>query len=105
MKKSKIKVDPKVKEINEIIKSEERDNLILREKLVEVLSEKILVVEFTKKDGTKRELECTLNIEFIPAVVHDVKTKLRNYDVLPVLDVKTNEWRSFRLDSVNYVTE
>lgn len=98
-------IDPRVKEINQIIKTKGRDIMVLREKLSEILSEKILLVEFKKVDGTKRKMECTLNIEFTPAVVHDTKPRLRCFDVLPVLDVKTNEWRSFRLDSIKRVSE
>lgn len=59
-------------------------------------------VIFTKKDGSERELKCTLHEDAIPA---DKKPKgtttvVRSTEALPVFDLENKEWRSFRWDSL-----
>jgi hypothetical protein len=63
-----------------------------------------MVVEltFTKKDGTERVMNCTLNEEHLPVTEAKEETKERktNDDVLAVYDVDAEGWRSFRWDSL-----
>lgn len=58
-------------------------------------------ITFTKKDGDVRSMLATRNAELI---TEDKKPKgsdkADNPDVLPVMDLELNEWRSFRLDSL-----
>ena len=65
-------------------------------------------VVFTKKDGTEREMLCTINPELVPQepIVEDVikKEKKVNEEVMPVYDLEAKGWRSFRWDSVKQVT-
>ena len=61
-------------------------------------------VVFTKKDGTEREMICTINHHYIP----DEKQpkglgKAKSEDALAVFDIELNEWRSFRYDAVKSV--
>lgn len=64
-------------------------------------------IEFEKKDGTIREMICTLNFDLIQqndavpvSMTNDDPKELHNAEVQPVLDLEKGEWRSFRWDSV-----
>ena len=73
--------------------------------LVGLLRTDIAMVNFKKKDGTLRDMKCTLREDIITP--HDKKTdrvKEANKEVLPVWDVDKGEWRSFRYDSISGVT-
>ena len=61
------------------------------------------MVQFTKVDGTKRYMKCTLASELIPAPTEEKKTdrvKKENPDVLAVWDLEKAGWRSFRFDTI-----
>lgn len=71
---------------------------------------KDLCVVFTKKDGTQRELFCTLNESRIPSDKQPkaqdpnaTTTRKVSDDALRVFDTENQEWRSFRWDSVKEV--
>mgnify|MGYP003121654929 CR=1 FL=1 len=73
-----------------------------REKMIEELVLGICEVNFTKKNGDLREMACTLSSYHIP---EDKKPKSdnqkeKNTDIIPVWDMRKEEWRSFRVDSV-----
>ena len=61
-------------------------------------------VVFTKKDGTEREMECTINHDYIP---EDKQPKglgrVKSEEVLAVFDLQLKEWRSFRYDAIKSV--
>jgi hypothetical protein len=67
---------------------------------------KDLCIVFTKKDGTSREMFCTLNENKIPA---DKQPKSEGTEsttsgsALRVFDTSKQEWRSFRWDSLTKV--
>ena len=68
----------------------------------EGLHSKKLKISFTKKDGTIRDMICTLNSEMIipsklPSDNRNVKI---SNDYIRVFDLEANDWRSFRFDSV-----
>jgi len=75
-----------------------------RKWLNDVLRSDVLTVNFEKKDGTLREMRCTLMESKIP---NEKKPngvgKSKSDDVLPVFDVEKQEWRSFRFDSVRKI--
>lgn len=79
-----------------------------RTQLLEVLhSSEPVVVTFTKVDGTKRDMHCTLKDFFIPANKEAKSTKQikENLDIIRVYDLESSGWRSFRIDSVtSYAT-
>ena len=65
-------------------------------------------VNFEKKDGSKRQMLCTLSGGLIP-VDKQPKTSSETStstigSALPVFDINKGEWRSFRWDSINSVT-
>jgi len=72
-----------------------------------------IIVCFTKVNGEEREMLCSLNPKHIPEVIA-TGPKLNkdgtpravptpSDEVLRVVDVRKNEWRSFRWDSITYV--
>ena len=72
-------------------------------------SESVCVV-FTKKDGSERELFCTLSESKIPAdkqpkTQEATSTTGRSFsdEAQRVFDTEKQEWRSFRWDSVKQV--
>lgn len=82
----------------------DKENIIVREELLEDLHEGIVKVTFTKKDGTERVMNCTLVPSYLPTAyqtdVREETDKKVNENVLAVWDIDVSGWRSFRLDSV-----
>jgi hypothetical protein len=76
-----------------------------KEWLKEKLYNQEVTVTFKKKDGSTRDMRCTLKEELIQPYERKENSapKRQNDDVLPVFDLDKNEWRSFRLDSVKKV--
>jgi uncharacterized membrane protein YbaN (DUF454 family) len=65
-------------------------------------------VVFTKKDGTERVMKCTTNSSLVPAVeisesAEPKKERKVNEEVMPVYDLESNAWKSFRWDSIKSV--
>jgi hypothetical protein len=84
--------------------------MMTRDELMTTLKENVAVVSFTKKDGTEREMRCTLQESMLPPVFlngteqMEQKVRKQNLDVVSVWDLDKNAWRSFRLDSVKAVS-
>lgn len=58
-------------------------------------------IKFTKKDGTVREMVCTLDEKYIPKSDIPVgKSRHKTKDVVSVYDLEKNGWRSFRVNSL-----
>lgn len=69
-----------------------------------LLHERNVTVTFTKKDGTERKMECTLQESVV--VPHEKTTdreKAKSDETLAVWDVEKSAWRSFRLDSIKLI--
>jgi hypothetical protein len=67
------------------------------------LKASICQVQFTKKDGTIRDMLCTLNEVHLPTqtdLEEQIQKRKDNTDVVSAWDVKAKGWRSFRKDSV-----
>jgi len=65
------------------------------------LTEGVLKVKFLKKDGTERDMKCTLQTDFLPVQESTGENrKASNEDSIAVWDVEKNAWRSFRFDSI-----
>ncbi len=73
-----------------------------KESITEQLRQGILDIQFVKKDGSLREMRCTLNEKHLPTVTTE-STKKDNPNVLAVWDIDNNGWRSFRIDSITSV--
>jgi len=63
----------------------------------------VIHVEFTKKNGEMRKMDCTTNLDLIPESEHPSEDRASyvNEDVVRVYDINAEGWRSFRVDSVN----
>lgn len=61
-------------------------------------------VTFTKKDGTERVMNCTLQAELLPPQeIKESTTRKENTDTIRVFDLDKKEWRSFIVKSVKKV--
>ena len=73
-----------------------------KEDLKLLLEQNVLVVDFTKLDGDKRVMTCTLREDMKPkTVVKEGVTKKVNDSVVNVWDVNAQGWRSFKYDRLN----
>jgi hypothetical protein len=73
------------------------------EYLKDLLRETTVQLCFIKKDGTERNMLCTLKADLLPAqtdLEEAVQKKTPNPDVLAVWDLEAQGWRSFRYDSI-----
>lgn len=68
-----------------------------KEQLLDALKNDCVNVTFTKKDGTIREMICTLLDSVVPKVD---STREKPEDLITVWDVEKEGWRSFYLDSI-----
>lgn len=69
-----------------------------------LLSAGSIGVVFTKKDGTEREMVCTLSAEMIPQDAAPKNSgRAQPTDSIAVFDLEKCEWRSFRFDSVKSI--
>ena len=102
VKKIKLRLLINIKVLVLWIKSETMTQQIAKKNdLIKKLEKGVVSISFTKKDGTLREMACTLDTtiipdEFAPKGVERTKP----VDSLSVFDVEKNEWRSFRWDSL-----
>lgn len=66
-----------------------------------------LCITFTKKDGTVRDMRCTLSAGRIPAdktPTTEGKSSQTSGSAIRVFDTEKQEWRSFRWESVTKVS-
>lgn len=78
------------------------DSMTLSQKtsyLRELLINNECELTFTKVDGTKRTMPCTLDAKRLPTVVikESTKEKKPNDQVMSVFCTDKQEWRSFRI--------
>lgn len=79
-----------------------------RNELLEDLKNAIVEIHFTKVDGSKRVMKCTLWSHYLPPQ-QNLKEELdsfhkakENADLIAVWDMDSKDWRSFRVSSVYY---
>ena len=75
-------------------------SIFSREEVVESLQQNKCIVDFTKVNGEKRVMYCTLREEDIPV---DKKPKSYSFShdtVVRAFDIIKQEWRSFRVDNL-----
>lgn len=80
------------------------EDISTRQSIEEIIYDGIVEVKFTKRDGTERIMNCTLNKNVVPPATKDPlsqqKVRKLNENVMVVWDVDKNDWRSFRLDQI-----
>lgn len=79
------------------------DSQISYSKLTNALKKEIVTVIFEKKNGTTREMNCTLMEDYVSLVKNPTYSE-KESDTISVWDVEVSGWRSFRLDSVKYLS-
>ena len=80
-----------------------------RNVLLEDLRKNVMAVYFTKVNGEKREMRCTLMETHLPPntnlnFLDEEHKKEQNLAVIVCWDVVSGGWRSFRVGSVKSVT-
>lgn len=76
-----------------------------KETITEHLRKGIVDIKFTKKDGSLRDMRCTLNEKFLPQIEKTEDTKKENANVLAVWDIDNSGWRSFTINNIVFVGE
>ena len=83
---------------------ETKDKKKLRKWLGEHLAYGPVTVVFEKKDGTLREMRCTLkDVPQYERKTESETPRKKNDEVMSVYDMDKSEWRSFRIDSVKEI--
>ena len=89
--------------------------MVMRDWIKSLLQVSTITVQFTKANGTVRDMQCTLNPEQLPDIVttgpvdgivtESAKPrKAPDPHSLRVFDVDKQEWRSFRFDRLLKIT-
>ena len=68
--------------------------------LKELLKTDVVQVVFTKVNGEKRIMNCTLQSSFLPESVEREETRKQSDTSLAVWSVDDGGWRSFRWESI-----
>jgi len=76
-----------------------------KEWLQGLLETDLVHLTFIKRDGTTREMVCTLKEDYLPEVQKDfgeenTKIKSRSKDTISFWDIESQGWRSCRYDSI-----
>jgi hypothetical protein len=85
-----------------VVEWDTKEKDALRTWLDGLLHEGVVTVTFEKKDGTTREMNCTLKDTPVVEKKTDIVRKPNN-EVMSVFDVDLQEWRSFRLESIKQI--
>ena len=84
--------------------------MMKREWFESVLKNEIVTITFTKKDGTEREMRCTLKQDLLPvtevveSIEEDKPKRAKSETSVSVFDLDLNGWRAFSIDSVKTIT-
>ena len=83
-----------------------------RDALLKDLKQAVVEITFTKVNGQRRVMRCTLDSRYMPVMKEEQHKHLdeqhqreENKEVIACWDVHNKGWRSFRVDSVEYVQE
>lgn len=81
-----------------------------RDVLLKDLKQAVVEVTFTKVNGEKRVMRCSLDPRYVKVPMdmnhlEEQHKKKENKDIIVCWDVHVGGWRSFRVDSVEYVQE
>ena len=85
--------------------------MFTRDLVLKDLRESVVEVSFKKTDGTTRVMRCTLMPHYMPKSYNESVDEQnqekefhkKNENVIAAWDVQNGGWRSFRLDSVEYL--
>lgn len=74
-----------------------------RDELLAALHNGVVTVSFTKVNGERRDMQCTLNKDYLPVVEstrNSNTTRRQNPDTQSVYDINAKGWRSWRWENV-----
>lgn len=94
--------------IEDVIPSEAPavEDKFVRSELQTQLQTEVLEITFTKVNGDKRVMNCTLMEGILPSNTTENETdKKVNETILSVWDIDAKGWRSFRMDAVTQVRQ
>lgn len=74
-----------------------------RDWLRDALHTNTIHLTFEKKDGTIREMKCTLLESELPKQEQGKEAKKLNDSSMPVFDLGKKEWRAFRFDAIKRI--
>jgi len=84
--------------------------MMKREWFESLLKNEIVTITFTKKDGTEREMRCTLKQDLLPvtevveSTEEDKPKRAKSETSVAVFDLDLNGWRAFSIDSVKTIS-
>lgn len=84
-------------------KAEENDKKLFRHWIKNLLSTNTVDLTFLKKDGTIRNMKCTLKENELPTVKATDVTRKEKEDVLTVFDLQIKEWRACRFENIKEI--
>lgn len=74
----------------------------------ELLTDQVVTVSFVKKDGTDRNMRCTLMPEWLPVKdlpeADETTQRSKSETSVAVFDLDIKGWRAFSIDSVKSIT-
>lgn len=75
------------------------------EQIKNVLRSQVATVVFLKKNGERREMKCTLNMDYVPPSQwpKGTLTEQAATDQVRVYDVDAKGWRSFNFNNFLYI--
>ncbi len=76
------------------------EQLAERERIRTLLLNGISIIEFTKVDGTKAIMQCTLDPTLLPPVNTNESTRPEQNHLLHVYSIDRQGWRSFLVNNV-----
>jgi len=81
-----------------------------RDEVIKDLRAGVLEIRFTKADGSTRIMKCSLSEKFLPPSFQNLDEQEQektfhktNPEVVACWDVENVGWRSFRMDSIQYI--
>ena len=67
------------------------------DEILNKLTTEVCEIVFEKKDGSTREMICTLKADLLPYIsIQNMNESIRQNDFIPVYDLEEQAWRSFR---------
>jgi hypothetical protein len=89
---------------NSYTQMSKKDQKIFRKWVKGILQRETATLTFQKKDGTIRVMVASLREEDMPSYEKKTESVRKvNDEVLSVVDLEKNEWRSFRFDSIRKI--
>jgi WYL_2, Sm-like SH3 beta-barrel fold len=81
-----------------------------KQALINDLKQSVVEVTFIKVNGERRVMRCTLDPRYIPVTVDqehldEQHARKENENVIAAWDVHNGGWRSFRINSIEFVQE